>query len=166
MYSLLFLIHFLNGPFFNILLIKIPILLLQAASSFTARDILQIIVEVRFTHLYNTAQPSFSSRKLLTSSVTLGVHFLVRLMYLFAFSPKPWCPHGSLQHLGPARGPGHCFISPGLGLEHLMQNTNPSSGRYTSRYQSWEHLWAAYILKAPVLLGFFFHVKSSHTSAL
>lgn len=52
-----FLIHLLNGPFFNTLLMKIPILLVQAVSFLIARDILQIIVEVRFTRLqYCTAQ--------------------------------------------------------------------------------------------------------------
>lgn len=57
--------HLLNGPLFHILLKKIPILLVHTVSFLTARNILRIRVEVRFSHLHNTVQHSFAWRKLL-----------------------------------------------------------------------------------------------------
>jgi hypothetical protein len=58
-----FLIYHLSSSSFNIILLKIPLLISHAVSFLSTGDILQIIVEVEFIHLCNSAWHSLEARK-------------------------------------------------------------------------------------------------------
>lgn len=166
--------HLLNGPLFHILLKKIPILLVHTVSFLTARNILRIRVEVRFSHLHNTVQHSFAWRKLLNqlNDFRCSPRSITRVyLCLFGFSPNPavhlvFCtiqgPATGLDFLSSSLG---LLVSSGLGLGHSMQKTNSPSGKCTSTCESWEHLWDANILKVSMFV-FSSHVKASYMFAL